>query len=476
MKKIIHEVEIDSIAHEMGIESGDYLISINGEKIVDVFDYRMAIDDEKLELVIEKSSGEEWILDIEKDEDEELGLVLAGGASGMMDKPRSCANKCVFCFIHQNPKGLRQSLYFQDDDYRLSFLHGNYITLTNLVQRDIDRILKHHISPVNISIHSTDPEIRRTMMGNKNAGDSLKYLSQLANGGIALSLQIVLCKNYNDNKHLDKTIYDLSRYVPKGAKASGYSLCVVPAGLTRYREENGLAKIVTLNKEDCINVINQVEYWQNKFLGELGIRFVYAADELYLKAEKKFPSIEAYEDFSQIENGVGMISLLKHEFYGIIKNTVPKNIKKRKITLATGVAAYELIQGLCKELERVYLGLETEVIAIKNDFFGHGVIVSGLMVGNDIISQLKQKELGEDLLLPDCCLRRGEEVLLDDMSLTDISKELNVKITSVPNSAQDFIKAVLGEKVGASRHNDYEGSAVVKEYSNILGNIIREVK
>ena len=445
MKKIILSVEKNSIAEELNIEASDKLVSIDGQEIIDVFDYRMAITSNEITLLIEKANGEEWLLEIEKDEDEDLGLVFE---TGLMDNARMCKNNCIFCFIHQNPADImRKTIYFKDDDYRLSFLHGNYITLTNMKQQDIDRILKYHISPINISIHTTDPNLRVKIMGNKNAGENLKYLDQLAAGGTRLSLQIVLCKNFNDGKHLDKTIYDLSRYVPKDNETAGYNLSVVPAGLTKYREENGLTPLQPHNAEDCLAVIKQIEAWQERFLEELGTRFVYAADEFYIKSGVPLPAYEAYEDFAQIENGVGLMTAFRHDFDVALKNTKRINIgADKKITIVTGMAAHGFMQDLCRKIEghAVSGSLKINVAAIRNDFFGENVTVAGLLTGKDIIKQLKERNLGQMLLLPATCLRSGEEVLLDDVTIFDIQKELGVEVCAVNPYGDEFVKFISG--------------------------------
>jgi len=425
MKKLILTVENNSIGAEMGIEPLDKLLSIDGVKVADVFDYRMAIANDEIEILIEKPNGEQWLLEIEKDEDEDLGLVFE---SGLMDDVRKCANNCVFCFIHQNPKGtMRDTIYFCDDDYRLSFLHGNYITLTNMTQGDVGRILAHRLSPINISVHTTDEMLRVKMMGNGRAGESLGYMRQLAQGGIALGLQIVLCKGYNDGEHLDKTIHDLSRLVPPGG--GGFSLSVVPAGLTKYREQNGLTNLEPFSQADCKKILRQVEAWQSRFLSELSTRFVYAADELYVKAGVALPPYEAYEDFLQIENGVGMMAEFKRDF-----NNVTCSFDA-KATMVTGMAAYDF---MCD------LNLPMDIAAIKNDFFGENVTVAGLLTGQDIISQLEGRSLGDVLLLPANCLRHGENVLLDGVTTDDISKALGVTVLVAEPTAQGLANALTG--------------------------------
>ncbi|MCL2396550.1 MAG: DUF512 domain-containing protein [Defluviitaleaceae bacterium] len=428
MKKLIIDIEKGSIAEEIGVQPQDLLLTIDGAAIADVFDYRMACAACDLEVLIEKPDGEQWLLTIEKDEDEDLGLVFK---TGLMDDMHPCCNNCVFCFVHQNPPNMRSTIYFRDDDYRLSFLHGNYITMTNMTQADVDRVLAHRLSPMNISVHTTDPSLRVKMMGNSAAGDVLGFLKQLADGGITLNMQIVLCKNYNDGTHLDKTILDLSRLVPDGG---GFSLSVVPAGLTKYRKD--LPFIEPFSPSDCRDVVKQIEKWQHRFLMEIGGRFVFAADEFYIKAELPLPEYEHYEDFPQIENGVGMCAAFRHEVH-YVGAAFCRPIKQT--TIATGMAAADFMKEICSNLD-------INVIAVRNDFFGENVTVAGLLTGQDIVAQLKGQDLGELLLLPACCLRHGEEVFLDDMTLQDMEIALGVKVLAVGANGADFAKALYGRR------------------------------
>ena len=438
MKRLIVTVDENSISAELGIEPMDKLLTVNGSADFDSLDYYMAMMNETIEVLIEKADGTQWLLEIDKEEGEDLGL---GFESALMDHMMICRNDCTFCFVHQNPRGiLRDSLYLRDDDYRLSFMHGNYITLTNMDGRDVDRIIAHRISPINISVHTTDKKRRSYMMGNRYAGRNLKYLKQLAHGGITLGMQIVLCKGLNDEEHLDKTIYDLSRLVPHGG--DGYSLSVVPVGLTRYREENGLANLRPLNNFDCANVIAQVEGWQERLLKELGTRFVFLADEFYLKAGANLPPYEAYEDFLQIENGVGMMASFMRDFENALGGGSASNAGQAlwspntKITIATGMAAHSFIRGLIPPDANI------DVKAIRNEFFGENITVSGLMTGQDIIKQLKGRQLGDVLLLPENCLRHGEEVLLDDITVSDIAKELGVRVLLMNPNGRVFAEAL----------------------------------
>ncbi len=430
-ENVIIKVEKGSIAEELGIEPGDVLKAINGKPVLDVFDYRYLINDEYIELTIKTKQGGECVAEVEKEYYEDLGIVFE---SGLMDNAKSCSNKCIFCFIDQLPKGMRETLYFKDDDSRLSFLQGNYVTLTNMKEKDLDRIIYYHLSPINISVHTTDMELRKKMLNNRFADKLLGYMDKLAAANIEMNLQIVLCRNINDGEVLDKTIKDLAGYFPHAR-----SLSVVPIGLTRYRD--GLYPMEPFDKESSLNVINQVTFWQKKLKNEIGSSFVFIADEFYLNAGVEFPPYESYEDFPQIENGVGMISLMLYEFNEYFDTLKPKKLNK-VVSLATGTAAFEFISSLCKRLEEKFEGLKVNVYAIKNEFFGGKISVSGLLTGKDIVEQLKDKELGEYLCLPKNLLRDGETVLLDDMDLKDIEKELNIKIKITGESGSDFIKTI----------------------------------
>ena len=432
-ENVIISVEKGSIAEEIGIEPGDILISINDKEIKDVFDYRYMINDDYLEMVLVDSNGEEYIAEVEKDYDEDIGIVFE---SGLMDDARSCRNKCIFCFIDQLPKGMRETLYFKDDDTRLSFLQGNYVTLTNMKESDIDRIIYYHLSPINISVHTTNPELRKMMLHNNKAGNIMERMKKLAAAGIELHLQVVLCKNVNDGKELDRTIGDVVKLFPQAE-----SMSIVPVGLTKYRE--GLYEQEPFTKEDAAKVIDQIEGWQKKNLEKYGSRIIYAADEFYLKAEREIPQPENYEDFPQFENGVGMLSLFKSEFYDMLPNIKEQTDRKRTLSVATGVAAYGLIKEVCDKISEKCENTTINVYCIKNNFFGEMITVAGLLTGHDIIDQLKDKELGEYLVLPDTLLRNGETVLLDDIYLEDIEKALGVPIRIALNSAASLVGKLM---------------------------------
>lgn len=432
-QNIIIKVEEDSIAEEMGIEPGDILITINNNYIKDVLDYRYFIQDEYIEVVIKKPNGEEWELEIEKDEFEDLGIVFE---SGLMDKAKSCSNKCIFCFIDQNPKGMRKTIYFKDDDSRLSFLQGNYVTLTNMKDEDLDRIIFYHLSPINISVHATDLEVRKFMLKNPNSVKIMEQIEKLAAANIKMNFQIVLCKDVNDKHILDKSIQDLSKYLHLGC-----SMAIVPLGVTKYRDH--LPQIESFSKEDSLSIIKQVEKWQNKLEGQFGTKFVFLSDEFYLKAEIPLPNGDYYEGYPQLENGVGMITLMEEEFFEYF-NTLQGDSINRAYSVATAKLAYPLIKKLCDKICEKFTNTKINVYEIKNEFFGETITVSGLLTGGDIINQLKNKELGNKLFLPENCVRAQDTVLLDDLDLTDIEKQLKIEVCLSKDNGADFIKQFIG--------------------------------
>ena len=431
---LIYSVLPDSIAEEAGVEPGDVILSINGEYINDIFDYRFLITNENLLIELQKKDGEVWEVEVEKEEYEDIGIEFE---NTMIDDAKSCRNKCIFCFIDQLPEGMRETLYFKDDDSRLSFFMGNYVTLTNMSYNDIDRIIKYRMSPINVSVHTTNPELRVSMLSNKTAGDILEKIMRLIDSGITVNCQIVLCQDVNDGKELDRTIEELVSYYP-GVN----SISVVPVGITRYRQE--LTALKPYNKNSSKKVISQVGAWQKTFLKEHGSRVVYLADEFYIMADESIPDYEEYEDFPQIENGVGLIAVLKQEFLDYISETKIKLEIPRKVSIATGVSAALHIKELAGILEKKFSWLSINVYEIKNEFFGENVTVTGLLTGRDIVSQLSHKELGEELLLCRCMLKSGEEVFLDDYTLDMMKERLGIKISVVENSGKDFIEKILG--------------------------------
>lgn len=421
-----------SIASELEIEQGDILLRINGHDIKDVFDYHYLVNDEFLDILVRKSNGEEWELEIEKDYSEDLGIEFE---QGLMDQYRSCRNKCIFCFIDQNPKGMRETIYFKDDDSRLSFLQGNYITLTNMSEEDVNRIILYKLAPINISVHTTNKELRCKMLNNRFAGEALDKIKKLYENGIEMNSQIVLCKGYNDREELDKSIRDLSAYLPYMR-----SLSVVPIGLSKYRDN--LAHVDKFTKEDAIHVLDQIHTWQEKILKEHGTRFVFASDEWYITAGLPIPTQDYYEGFGQIENGVGMVRSLLDEVQECLEE-VHGDERARKVSMATGKLAAPFITQLTKDVSNKYPNVEAQVFAIENDFFGKDITVAGLITGQDIIKQLKGKELGEYLILPSVLLRDGEDVLLDDLTISDIERELGIEVRICREDGQSFVDTLV---------------------------------
>lgn len=435
---IIKSVEEGSIAWEMGIEPGDRLLQINGSIIEDVFDYHYYTNDEELLILIQKENGEEWELEIEKDYDEDLGIEFE---QGLMDEYRSCRNKCMFCFIDQMPKGMRDTLYFKDDDSRLSFLQGNYITLTNMSDHDIQRIVDYHLEPINVSIHTTNPELRCKMLHNRFAGDALKKIQILYDGGITMNGQIVLCKGINDGEELERSIRDMTKWLP-----NLQSVSVVPVGLTKFRD--GLYPLEPFTKEDAKEVLGIIHKWQKKIYEEYGIHFIHAGDEWYLLAEEELPEEERYDGYLQLENGVGMLRLLLNEFEEAYEPLAGDG-REIHLSMATGKLAYPYLKEMLERLEAKYPNLNVNLFEIRNDFFGERITVAGLITGQDLIAQLKGQDLGDALLLPCSMLRSGEEVFLDDVTVTELSDALQVPIDIVKSSGQDFIEAVLQQTKGA---------------------------
>ena len=435
---IIKSVEEGSIAWEMGIEPGDRLLQINGSIIEDVFDYHYYTNDEELLILIQKENGEEWELEIEKDYDEDLGIEFE---QGLMDEYRSCRNKCMFCFIDQMPKGMRDTLYFKDDDSRLSFLQGNYITLTNMSDHDIQRIVDYHLEPINVSIHTTNPELRCKMLHNRFAGDALKKIQILYDGGITMNGQIVLCKGINDGEELERSIRDMTKWLP-----NLQSVSVVPVGLTKFRD--GLYPLEPFTKEDAKEVLGIIHKWQKKIYEEYGIHFIHAGDEWYLLAEEELPEEERYDGYLQLENGVGMLRLLLNEFKEAYEPLAGDG-REIHLSMATGKLAYPYLKEMLERLKAKYPNLNVNLFEIRNDFFGERITVAGLITGQDLIAQLKGQDLGDALLLPCSMLRSGEEVFLDDVTVTELSDALQVPIDIVKSSGQDFIEAVLQQTKGA---------------------------
>ena len=433
--KIVHK---NSIAEELGITPGDILLQINATDITDIFDYQYLVQDEYIEVLIQKPDGEEWLLEIDKEYDEDLGIEFE---NGLMDDYRSCHNKCIFCFIDQMPKGMRDTLYFKDDDSRLSFLQGNYVTLTNMSDEDIERVIRYHLSPINISFQTTNPELRCKMLNNRFAGKALLQVQKLYEAGITMNGQIVLCKGVNDGEELERSISDLTAYLPHLESVS-----VVPVGLTKFRE--GLYPLEPFEKEDAIQVLECIHKWQDKLYEEHGLHFVHASDEWYILAEQELPEAERYDGYLQLENGVGMLRLLMDEFEEAVSELSAEDTRRQKnltreLSLVTGQLAYPYVKQMADVLTERFPGLSLHVYAITNHFFGERITVSGLLTGIDMIEQLKGQRLGERILLPQNVLRSGEDYFLDDITVAEMEKALQVKVDIVKSSGYDFVHAIL---------------------------------
>ena len=429
---IIKSVLPGSIAAELEIAAGDRLIAINEREIEDVFDYHFYTNDEELVLLIKKPDGEEWELEIEKEYEEDLGIEFE---QGLMDEYRSCRNRCMFCFIDQMPEGMRDTLYFKDDDSRLSFLQGNYVTLTNMSGHDIDRIIRYRLEPINISFHTTNPELRCRMLHNRFAGEALKNVDKLYEGGIQMNGQIVLCKGINDGEELERSIESLTKYIP-----CLQSVSVVPVGLTRYRD--GLYPLEPFQREDARRVLKTIHRWQERLYEEYGTHFIHAGDEWYILAGEELPEEERYDGYLQLENGVGMLRLLEEEFREAYEGTEGDQ-RKREVSIATGLLAAPYIQRMAEQLAVKYPKTEIHVYPIRNDFFGELITVSGLITGQDLIRQLRGRELGERLLLPCNMFRSGEEVFLYFFTLSEVEEALQVEAYIVKSSGRDLMEAVI---------------------------------
>ena len=433
MSVLIKDVIKSSPAHKKGIKAGDTLLKISGHEITDFLDYQFYTKDSKISVVYEQG-GKTKAVWIKKSEDEDLGLTFE---TYLMDKERRCKNKCIFCFIDQNPKGLRESIYFKDDDSRLSFLFGNYITLTNLSERDVEKIIEMHISPVNVSVHTMNKELRVHMMKNKNAGESLSILHRLAENGIAINTQLVLCPGINDGQELR---YSLEKLGELGDSLQ--SIACVPVGVTKHRD--GLFEMPEYNKETAGEVIDIVNEYGEKFMGKYGTRLVYAADEFYLKAKREMPEGEYYETYCQIENGVGMWTSLKEEFLFEIENREDADPESH-VSVATGVAAYPLIKELAEIFRSKYNKSKIDVYEIKNDFFGHSITVAGLITGGDLINQLKDKPLAKRLAIPSVMLRSEGDLFLDSVSVEEVEEALGVTLKVDDCTGGSLFSSFMGQ-------------------------------
>ncbi len=416
MSTVVTSVDLGSSAERAGIQAGEQLLKLNGHKIEDVLDYRFFCYDPVVRVEMKREDGSVYHKTIEKEEGEDLGLNFD---TYLMDEPRPCSNHCLFCFVDQMPPNMRDTLYFKDDDARLSFLMGNYITLTNLSEREAQRIIDLHISPINVSVHTTDPELRPKLLGNKDANKSLAYMKAFGEAGIEMNGQIVVCPGWNDGEQLRRTLTDLMDF--------GFNSCsIVPVGLTKYRQ--GLAKIGPVDKEKAGEIIDIVDEFGEKCLRERGTRTFFCADELYIKAERELPDEEYYEEYGQLENGVGMLRSTMSEFMTALEDIECEKVKS--FTLVSGVSAAPYMEKLVAAAKEKCPELQGEVVAIVNDFFGHLIDVSGLVTGGDIIKQLKERPwLGEHILIPTNMLRHGDGIFLDDVTVEQLSRELERSVT-----------------------------------------------
>lgn len=433
MSVLIQSVEKKSKAYRAGLRDGDILVSINGNSIEDILDYRFYITEKKVKIGYERNGKNRFAL-ILKQEYDDIGL---GFSTYLMDKHHRCRNNCIFCFVDQMPKGMRESLYFKDDDERLSFLFGNYITLTCLSEREVERIIKMHISPINISVHTTNPELRVKMMGNRFAGDALEILNRFSEAGIKMNCQIVLCPGINDGDELKRSVSDLSALYP-----AVESIAVVPVGLTKFRD--GLYPLRPFCKASSGAVIDMLHKMGDDNLQRFGKRLVFPSDEFYLKAERPLPDEVFFEDFAQLDNGVGMLTLFTSQFHGEMEHLTEESINHNiHFAVATGKAAAGMFEKLIDEARKKWHNLECDLYVIENEFFGENITVAGLITAKDLIGQLKGKLNCDKLLISDVMLRKNENVFLDDLSLEDVSRELNVEIISMDCEGGTFLDMLI---------------------------------
>lgn len=431
-RNIIEKVAKGSIAEELGIKPNDILLSINGEKVEDIIDYKYLISDNYIEVGIEKKDGEVWILEIEKEFDEDLGITFT---NPLIDKARSCRNKCLFCFIDQLPPNMRETLYFKDDDSRLSFLQGNFITLTNMNDEEINRIIKYRLSPINVSVHTTNPELRIKMLNNKNAGKIFSILQRFKKADIKVNCQIVLVPGINDGKELERTLEDLSSLYP-----SVESVAVVPVGLTRYREN--LPELISFNRQRALELLHFIREEQTKFMGKIGTRFVFASDEFYAITDEALPSYEDYEGFPQLENGVGLMKTFENSIDEELSKIDEKILFNKRYIIVTGTLAEDFMNKMKDRILKRFSGLELKVIAIENNFFGNSITVSGLITGQDIIRQIENYNNIDNidgLIIPKSMLRADSNVFLDDLTVEDLQNRLMIKIIPIAVSGKEIV-------------------------------------
>ncbi len=430
-KNIIEEVAIGSIADELEIVPGDILIAINEIKVKDIIDYKYLIADEYVLVEILKQDGELWEFEIEKEFDEDLGIIFT---NPLIDKAKSCQNKCVFCFIDQLPPNMRETLYFKDDDSRLSLLQGNFITLTNMSEEEIDRIIKYRISPINISVHTTNPELRIKMLKNKKAGKVYEILKRFHEVRLEINCQIVLVPGMNDGVELERTLYDLGKLYP-----TVESVAVVPIGITKYREK--LEKVNPYNNILAKELLDDIKIMQNKFLKDLGTRFVFPSDEFFALSGESMPTTEEYEGFPQLENGVGLMKSFEYEIEKELQHKNLTNNINKTFIIATGTLAFNFMKNIAERISSKYNGLKLIVIPIKNDFFGDTITVSGLVTGIDLITGLKDIK-SDGIIIPQSMLRCDDEVFLDNITVEQLAKELNTKILISKVEGKDLIDII----------------------------------
>lgn len=438
MAVVIKSVDKNSIADKKNIKCGYELLKINSKEICDVLDYQFYAEEENLIIDLKDESGKYRKVFVKKNVEDDLGLEFE---TYLMDKQQHCKNKCVFCFIDQLPDGMRESLYFKDDDSRLSFLFGNYITMTNLTDKDVDRIIQMHISPVNISVHTMNPELRVSMMKNPRAGECLSYIKRFADAGIKINTQLVLCPGINDGKELEYSLNELGKLYP-----AVQSIAAVPVGLTKHRE--GLCKLEMYNKKTAGEVIDIIECFADHFHYFNGTRLAFASDEFYILAEREIHNAEFYEDFPQIENGVGLWASLKDEFYKALEDINAGYLlpEKRTVTIATGYAAYPLLEELAQAAMKKIDNLTVNVYKIKNDFFGENITVAGLVVGCDLINQLKDKNVKGELLIPSVMLRKERDMFLDSMTVDEVEKALDVRLVITEIDGYDLLDKIMTDR------------------------------
>lgn len=434
-RNIISKVNPESIAEEMGVQVGDVLVSINDHPVADIIDYLFLVSDEYIEVEVEKPDGEVWLLEVEKDYDEKLGIEFE---NPILDHARSCRNKCLFCFIDQMPPNMRGTLYFKDDDSRLSFLQGNFVTLTNVSDKDLERMVRYQISPINVSIHTTNPKLRIQMLNNKFAGALLERLAYLTDNNVIVNGQIVLCPCFNDGKELDRTLKDLGE-LNENLK----SVAIVPIGLTKYRQ--GLVEVEGFDKERAQVTIEQIRKWQTYFLKNRGSRFVHLSDEFYVLAEDELPAFEAYEGFPQLENGVGLMRKFEHELQLAVDSGRSSNAA-RMVSVVTGAAAYGFMKTMAERVMERYPQVVIKTYKVENAFFGETITVAGLLTGQDIMKALKGNKLGDCLLMAEVMFKSDEPVMLDDVHVTTIEKVLETPVEIVKVNGTDFLNKVLGDK------------------------------